>query len=269
MVELLQKSDSMSNGRIADELSTLQVERGQRWADLVQPTTLALMSLVDQSKPENGKLNRLLIPKLQKKALLDWASERFPEFKNETPQDDWTDPAKTARLYFSFLKDYKGSAQTNRVAPGMFRSLSSFVSNAADLLVLEVEELAELLLLHLRSYEGVSVYQNGLISQRNFVDNQTRPPEFGSKQPEVDRALMAAWAWLVSQGLLVKDPSQPAPWFFISRRGQRLNSHDEFADYRKGEFLPTRQLHPLIAAEVYPAFCAANMTPQFLRHCVK
>lgn len=38
----------------------------------------------------------------------------------------------------------------------MYRSLSSFVPNAADFLDLAVEELAGILLLHLNSYEGVS-----------------------------------------------------------------------------------------------------------------
>ena len=138
----------------------------------------------------------------------------------------------------------------------MFRSLSSFVSSAEDLLSLDVEELAGILLLHLQSLEGTytSVFQNGLISQRNFVDTQPKPPEFGNKQEDVDRALMEAWPWLVSQGLLVQHPSQSAPWFFISRRGKRLTSREDFAEYHKGSLLPTRQLHPLIAAEVYPAF---------------
>jgi hypothetical protein len=57
----------------------------------------------------------------------------------------------------------------------MFRTLLSLVPNAADLLALEVEELAGVLLIHLKSYEGVqgnSIYQNGLISEKNFLDEQ-------------------------------------------------------------------------------------------------
>jgi hypothetical protein len=61
----------------------------------------------------------------------------------------------------------------------MYRPLSSFVSNADDLLVLEVEELAGILLMHLRSLEGAgtSICQNGLISQRNFVEGR---PNWGA-----------------------------------------------------------------------------------------
>ena len=143
-----------------------------------------------------------------------------------------------------------------------FRSLSSLVPHASDLLALEVEELAGVLLANLNSYEGMagnSVYQNGLICQSNFVSalEQTgrgQKPEYGGKQPLVSRALMEAWAWLEREGILIRDPNQPAPWFFISRRGQGMRSQQDFEAYRKASLLPKSQLHPLIATKVYPAF---------------
>jgi uncharacterized protein (TIGR02391 family) len=144
----------------------------------------------------------------------------------------------------------------------MFRPLSSFVPDAADILSLEVEELAGVLLMHLNSYEGMygnSVYQNGLISQTNFFNAQSptgagQKPEFGDRQPEINRALMEAWSWLASEGFLIRDPAQSAAWFFVSRRGQRLKSRDDFEAYRMASMLPRGQLHPVIASEVYPAF---------------
>jgi uncharacterized protein (TIGR02391 family) len=135
------------------------------------------------------------------------------------------------------------------------------VPNAADLLALEVEELAGVLLAHLNGYEGVAgntVYQNGLLSQGNFVGTLQgkygQASEYGDKQPEVNKALMEAWAWLESAGFLIRDPSQPAPWFFISRRGKRMVTAENFEAYRRVNLLPKNQLHPLIAAKVYPAF---------------
>jgi uncharacterized protein (TIGR02391 family) len=65
---------------------------------------------------------------------------------------------------------------------------------------------------------------------------------------------MEAWAWLEREGILIRDPNQPAPLFFISRRGQRMRSQQDFEAYRKAGLLPKSQLHPLIAAKVYPAF---------------
>ena len=143
-----------------------------------------------------------------------------------------------------------------------YRSLSSLVLDAADLLALEVEELAGVLLIHLNSYEGVSgntVYQHGGISHHNFFNSLTSTnardkPEFGDKQSQVNQALMEAWAWLQSAGLLVEKASSTGGWFFISRRGQQITSRGDFAAYRQAGLLPKGQLHPLIASKVYPAF---------------
>jgi hypothetical protein len=114
----------------------------------------------------------------------------------------------------------------------MYRPLSSLVPKAEDLLNLDVEALGNVLLTHLKSYDGQSgnsVYQNGLLSQSNFVRAQEdtiygQKPEYGDKQAEVNRALMEAWNWLEREGILIRDPRQPAPWFSISRRGEELLS---------------------------------------------
>jgi uncharacterized protein (TIGR02391 family) len=147
----------------------------------------------------------------------------------------------------------------------MYRSISSLVPNSADLLALEVEELAGVLLTHFNSHEGVvndSVYQHGRINRHNFFNGLgiardhfgRQQYEYGDRQPEVNRALSEAWAWLESEGFLVRDPTQPSDGFLLSRRAQRLKSRDEFDAYRKASLLPKAQLHPLIASEVYPAF---------------
>ncbi len=103
-LDLLKNLDSTSMASLSDQLSTLQVERGQRWADLVRPTSMALMLLIDVNHAdENGKVTRLIVNKEEKQALLAWADEHFPEFKNGTPKDHWSDPAKTAEMYFMFF----------------------------------------------------------------------------------------------------------------------------------------------------------------------
>lgn len=134
----------------------------------------------------------------------------------------------------------------------MFHSLSSLVPNVNDLLALEVEELAGVLLIHLNDYEGSVKNQSGF-NYHNFFNAPDRH-DYESKQPEVDLALMEALAWLRSAGLLVEKASSMGGWFFISRRGKQIVSHDDFAAYRKAGLLPKGQLHPLIASKVYPAF---------------
>lgn len=139
----------------------------------------------------------------------------------------------------------------------MYASLSSLVPNAGDLLALEVEELAGVLLTHLNSYgndSGKTVVQQGRVSQHNFFNTLDHHPEYPGRQTEVNQALMEAWSWLQGEGFLVRDPNQTADWFFLSRRAQRLKSREDFAAYGKASLLPKGQLHPLIATKVYPAF---------------
>lgn len=102
--------------KLADQLSTLQVERDQRWSDLVVPTTLALGLLVDmtptddsgnflpdtEANREKGKTMRFAITKAQKQSLLDWAGEHFPEFVR-SPKNKWSPPASIASTYVDFL----------------------------------------------------------------------------------------------------------------------------------------------------------------------
>jgi uncharacterized protein (TIGR02391 family) len=139
----------------------------------------------------------------------------------------------------------------------MYIRLSSLIPNADDLLALDVEELSGVLLTHLNSCgvnSGDSVVPRGLISQHNFLRNLEGHPEYPNRHPEVSQALMEAWSWLQGEAFLIPDASQPAGWFFLSRRAQRLKSRTDFAEYRKATLLPKAQLHPLIASKVYSAF---------------
>lgn len=97
-------------------------------------------------------------------------------------------------MYTSELPENESSMQT----------ISSLVPNAEDLLALEVEEVAGVLLVHLNSYSGrSSAVNNGLISDHNFFMTE---PEYPVRQPEVKRALIEAWSWLVAEGFLVRHP---------------------------------------------------------------
>jgi hypothetical protein len=114
------------------------------------------------------------------------------------------------------------------------RSLSSFIPTADELLALDLPRLAGILLLHLKSYEGLNtVFQNGRLNRDYFIamlENRNvglgtlphQEPEYGPKQSEVIQALMEAWNWLEREGMLIRDPEQPGPWFVISRRGEEL-----------------------------------------------
>jgi Protein of unknown function (Hypoth_ymh) len=66
--------------------------------------------------------------------------------------------------------------------------------------------------------------------------------------------LAEVWSWLESEGFLARIPALVGEFVFITRRGERLHFKEDFAAYRKATLLPKAQLHPVLAARVYPAF---------------
>lgn len=114
------------------------------------------------------------------------------------------------------------------------RPLSSLIPTADELLRLDLPRLGRILLLHLKSYEGLNtVLQNGRLNKDYFiamVENRNvglgplpyKEPEYGAKQPDVTKALLEAWNWLEREGLLIRDSQQPGDWLVISRSGEEL-----------------------------------------------
>jgi pyrimidine deaminase RibD-like protein len=113
------------------------------------------------------------------------------------------------------------------------RPISSFdgASTADELLSLSTAKLAEIVLQHLKSYEGNhTVMQNGMVHRRYFIGmvegrnmglgTPKTIPEYGLKQPVVSEALEEAWNWLVTQGMLMRAIGQPDEWYKITRAGE-------------------------------------------------
>jgi hypothetical protein len=92
---------SVQSTEFADRISTLQVEREQQWDELIHPAEIAGMLLIDMNRADkNGHAVFLVITKEQKRALLDLENEHFPEFRNGTPKEQWSEPAKTVHDIF-------------------------------------------------------------------------------------------------------------------------------------------------------------------------
>ena len=133
----------------------------------------------------------------------------------------------------------------------MYVSISDLVPNPDDLLRLEVEELAGVLLMHLNN--------GGELHHHNFFNglrNYPPYPQHLGHNERVGQALMEAWDWLAYEGFLARraGSSGESSAVFVTRRGQRMKSREDFEAYRKANLLPKGQLHPLIASKVYPAF---------------
>jgi hypothetical protein len=67
----------------------------------------------------------------------------------------------------------------------------------------------------------------------------------------VELAVAEAVSWLVSQGLSVEDPSQPAARLFaLARRAATVRNRTDLEAYRKGRMLPVELLQPALAERV-------------------
>jgi hypothetical protein len=127
----------------------------------------------------------------------------------------------------------------------MLKPLKSFIPTADELLSLDLLRLGQILLLHLKSYEGLNtVYQHAGLNRgyfRAMLENRNvglgtlpKEPEYGSLQPEVTKRMMEAWNWLERQGLLIHNDQQPADWFYISGEGDRfLRNAVRFEEWEK------------------------------------
>ena len=132
-------------------------------------------------------------------------------------------------------------------------SIHSMIPNAEDLLALEPEELAGVLLVHLNSYDEYGQQQ---LCRKNFFLRGMSPGEAYPEQyrESVNKALTEAWGWLEREVLIAPRPDQTAEWVFITRRGKALASREQFTSYRHAALLPKDLLHPVIAQKVYSAF---------------
>jgi uncharacterized protein (TIGR02391 family) len=54
--------------------------------------------------------------------------------------------------------------------------------------------------------------------------------------------------------MVARVPGSRGDWFFITRRGRRVNKSSDLEAYRKANLLPRQLLHPVIAQKVWSAF---------------
>ena len=151
----------------------------------------------------------------------------------------------------------------------IFNKLFEILPDAEHLLSLEPEELAGPLLLSLLSLNGTQPMRpEGIISfsamssvLKNMSDSKKKDLDLNYPVEcynDVVFALMEAWQCLVCGGLAATNPtSQSADTirtYFVTRRGKKINTLENFEAYRKTNLLPTQQLHSVIAQKVQSLF---------------
>jgi len=141
-------------------------------------------------------------------------------------------------------------------------TIAELVPNSDNLLALETEELAGVLLEHLNATCPRDPNPQTNVDQphrHNFFNGLRNHPLFptasGQINYQVALALMEAWSWLERENFIAARAGfSGAEDYFITRRGRRAKSRAGLDSYRKANLLPRAKLHPSIAEKVYPAF---------------
>lgn len=151
-----------------------------------------------------------------------------------------------------------------------FSPIKSFFPTADGLMEADLDQLAETVLRHLKTYEGGGpVHQpTGGFNRSYYIqtmDGTIRmlgplptTPEYGDKQLQVSRRIQEAWQRLVTAGYLMQNPDQPvADWFVITSAGEDLIKR-----FKQGalpsdtvsRMLPRRALHPKLSDKPWQDF---------------
>jgi len=98
--------------------------------------------------------------------------------------------------------------------------------------------------------------QNGIVSMNGVMVMHGVPPQhdpYHARQGQVELAVIEAWDWLRTQGLLVPAPGTNGTNGFcvVSRREQKIAAPEDFECFRAASEFPKSMLHPLIANNVW------------------
>ena len=134
----------------------------------------------------------------------------------------------------------------------MYQSLLTIFPNSDDLLRLHAEELGGILM------EVIpGVLQNDMFNI-DSLDASLFQVAGQGYQPMLRRqvrvVLAEALAWLSNQGLLLRDPDQPALWYRLTRRARGLRTRVDVHAYHRGRMLPVELLPLVLTQKVWPLF---------------
>ena len=127
------------------------------------------------------------------------------------------------------------------------KTIYSIIPNPEELLKLDSEDVAAVILESLNSIEHLQLNRNDFAMQRTV---QEYPPAYYER---LLKALMTGWGYLEREGLIAEMPSK-AGWYFITDKGKTIRSREDLNAYRASRTLPKYLLHPVIAKKVEVAF---------------
>jgi uncharacterized protein (TIGR02391 family) len=145
----------------------------------------------------------------------------------------------------------------------MFPKLLEILPNAESLLSLEPKELAAHLLESLEGSQQInpeSVISHSYLSRSLQTKTELRQKYPPKHDDEILFALREAWQWLEREGFVAPRPTDLSrerslgmvTTYFVTRRGQKIETPENLVAYRKADPLP--KLHPIIAQKVSSLF---------------
>ena len=151
----------------------------------------------------------------------------------------------------------------------IFSKLFKHLPDADKLLSLEPEQLAGYLLVSLEGRE--EIMPEYLIKRDEMEKIIRRNSHINPKlnyspdnYKEVLLALMEAWQCLLSEGFVAQKPTDlhthrtSTTKYFVTRRGKKIETLEDFKDYRKADLLLKHRLHPIIAEKVWFIFAQGS-----------
>ena len=160
----------------------------------------------------------------------------------------------------------------------MFSELFKILPDAEQLLSLSVEALAGHLLKSFKDFNEINPAKD--FNEINPViigyDNMEREIERSSYsipnlnypheyREDVLFALMEAWQYLVCAGFVAPRPRDLArvsggsiTTYFVTRKGQKIETLEDYQASRKADLLRKHQLHPIIADKVWRIFAQGS-----------
>ena len=152
----------------------------------------------------------------------------------------------------------------------MFSKLFEMLPDAEHLLSLSAEELAGPLLVSLEGGDWINLEETILYNDmvQEIKRSARRIPHLNypsRSTKDVIFALMEAWQHLVSKGFVAPRPEIPGSsyilkpnTFFVTRKGQKIETLEDYEVYRKADLLRKHHLHPIIADKVWRIFAQGS-----------
>jgi uncharacterized protein (TIGR02391 family) len=129
--------------------------------------------------------------------------------------------------------------------------LSEVIPNHLDLLLLEPEEVAGVLLEFMHTVPSATM---GQVHPSNVISGTELNGYPASVRDECFKAFEEAWSVLVREGMLALELDHNHGHYLITRKAAKVKTRTDFSAFRLARQFPKEIIHPTLLADIYPSF---------------